>query len=342
MSKGLKILIASLGSIGRRHLRVARALLPEAEIALLRRPETAAEPAPEGVSTVFGALEDALAFRPDLAILCSPAPMRMAQAEALLESGAHLLMEKPIAAEPAGLDRLLARIAAADRVVRVGYVLRFHPLLAAARARLRAGAIGAPRLARFEVGQYLPDWRQGDYRRDVSAQAALGGGALLELSHEIDLALWLLGAPDSVTASIGRVGRLEIDVEDYASVILDRGGLSVALHLDFLQRASRRRVMIAGDEATLELDLVAQTGVIRSGVGEDPLAAPRIGGDELYLRQFDAFCAEALQAYAPHWPEAAPGADPAEAAAVLDIVAAAKRAAFQGGRVPLIGRSARR
>ena len=34
------------------------------------------------------------------------------------------------------------------------------------------------------VGQYLPDWRAGDYRVTVSASKDLGGGALLELSHE--------------------------------------------------------------------------------------------------------------------------------------------------------------
>ena len=45
-----------------------------------------------------------------------------------------------------------------------------------------------------EVGQYLPDWRPGtDYKSGVSAQKDLGGGALLELSHELDYLQWFFG-----------------------------------------------------------------------------------------------------------------------------------------------------
>ena len=47
---------------------------------------------------------------------------------------------------------------------------------------------------RSSVGQYLPEWRKNtDYRKGVSARQDLGGGVLLELSHEIDYIQWIFG-----------------------------------------------------------------------------------------------------------------------------------------------------
>lgn len=327
----------SFGSIGARHLRVVRALLPEADVAVLRRPEAAGDGPPEGADRVFGALEDAVAYAPEAAILANPAHLRPPVALALLRAGAHLLLEKPLAITRAAAAELLAEAATRERRVQVGYQLRFHPLLTAARRALRSGEIGAPLLARFEVGQYLPDWRRGaDYRAGVSAQAALGGGALLELSHEIDLALWMLGPPRTATASIGRVGALEIDVEDYATILMERPGLSVCAHLDFLQRAPRRRVLLIGSEATIEADLIAQTGAVR---GPDNVARALSGRtdspDETYLRQFDAFCARAEPSYEPRYADAPAPCTLAEADAVMAVVDAAREAARVGRRQDL-------
>ena len=114
----------------------------------------------------------------------------------------------------------------------VGYVLRFLPALHAIRQHLTDGLLGQVHTARVEVGQYLPDWRPGsDYRQGVSGQDKLGGGALLELSHEIDYATWLFGWPQSLQCSRARLSPLEIDVEDSAHVLLEYPGKRISLHM---------------------------------------------------------------------------------------------------------------
>ena len=66
-----------------------------------------------------------------------------------------------------------------------------------------------------DCGSYLPDWRKGtDYRESVSAKAELGGGVLLELSHELDYIRWFFGEMISISANIQNSGTLGIDVED--------------------------------------------------------------------------------------------------------------------------------
>ena len=51
----------------------------------------------------------------------------------------------------------------------------------------------------------------------------LGGGVILSQIHEMDLIYWLFGLPERVFALGGQLSRLEIEVEDTASTLLQCG-----------------------------------------------------------------------------------------------------------------------
>ncbi|MFZ8899640.1 MAG: Gfo/Idh/MocA family oxidoreductase, partial [Alphaproteobacteria bacterium] len=89
-----KALLVGLGSIGLRHLRLLREALPEADIRVLRHTNTAeSNKDPNGF---FFRLEDACSFAPELAVIANPSPFHIVTAMALAETGAHLLVEKPL------------------------------------------------------------------------------------------------------------------------------------------------------------------------------------------------------------------------------------------------------
>jgi predicted dehydrogenase len=279
-----RALLIGSGSIGQRHLGVLRATLPHALITLLRRPNPpeldraiAAE-----VDRVVSDIEAALDPRPDLAVIASPAPTHLGFARRLAEAGIPMLIEKPLSTDLEGCAELQAACQARRLPVLIGYTLRYHPAFQALAAQIESGAIGRVFSVRAEVGQYLPGWRPGtDYRRGVTAQRALGGGALLELSHEIDLVRALLGIPVSIQAQIERLGDLEIDVEDTVELVTRHrfdGGhhAHASIHLDLLQRAARRRLVVSGSEATLDLDFVSgRLQLLRDDEGTD-IAYPEI------------------------------------------------------------------
>ena len=250
-----KFLIVSLGSIGRRHLANLRHLRPNAKIAVLRLHSTISQDSlPDGVDMQFNTLEEALAFNPDAAVLAGPASTRLPLMRAFADAGIPMFLEKPIADELTGLCEVLQDCAARGLTVMAGYNLRFLPSLKETRRRLNDGCIGQVLAARAEVGQYLPDWRPASrYQDSVSARKALGGGALLELSHEIDYLYWLFGLPATILASGGRYSALEIDVEDLVSLNLEyeEPRRLVSIHLDFLQRAPTRTCKFIGTEGTL-------------------------------------------------------------------------------------------
>src|SRR5882762_6465801 len=215
-----RLLIVGLGSIGRRHARLARDLVPNLQIVALRhrdRPD-AGEP---GIDHCVSSLAEALRFCPQAAVVANPASHHLEVAMDLARAGVHLLVEKPISNATCGVAELIEECRVRRLTLMIGYNLRFLPSLMRFRELVEGRRVGRVLSARAEVGQFLPSWRPGsDYRQTVSARTELGGGVLLELSHEIDYLRWLFGEVEWVSAVERRQSALEIDVEDTAHLVL--------------------------------------------------------------------------------------------------------------------------
>ena len=251
-----RLLIAGHGSIGQRHLRISRSLLPNADIRVLRRQKC--ESVPEYADGCISSLDEALAFAPQAAVIASPSPFHMETAQPLAEVGVHLLVEKPLAASLDGVSQLITTCAACGNVLMTAYNLRFMPSLQQYRNLIQSGHIGRVLSVRCDTGQYLPSWRPGsDYRQGVSAARTLGGGVLLELSHEIDYLRWIFGKVIWVRAALSRQSDLEIDVEDTAHLILgfetDENGrkLIANLNMDFVRQDTTRQCLAIGERGSL-------------------------------------------------------------------------------------------
>jgi len=166
-------------------------------------------------------MDAVISYRPNIAVIASPSPFHLEMCENFLNMDTHLLIEKPIADSTEGVCSLLTRFQQKELILMVGYNLRYSPSLDFFRNLIKGNAIGEIHSVRCEVGQYLPTWRPDtDYRQGVSARKELGGGVLLELSHEIDYLRWIFGEMEWVRASISKQSNLEIDVEDTAHMTI--------------------------------------------------------------------------------------------------------------------------
>ena len=290
-----RYLVVSLGSIGRRHLRNLRQLRPQSRIGVWRLKTMPSDSLPEGANLQFTTLEEVLKFVPTAAIVAGPASTHLAVARSLAEANVHLLIEKPLADHLNGVVDLINLCRERGITLMTGYNLRFLPSLQATKACLDAGEIGQVLAVRAEAGQYLPDWRaDSDYRSGVSAQRALGGGVLLELSHELDYLGWLFGAPIRVTARGGRYSNLDIDVEDIVELILEYSTAPrlVNVHLDMLQRVPYRGCRFIGSEGTLLWDGIADRVDLYRVVTEswERLSVPQLADrNQMYLDELSHF-----------------------------------------------------
>ncbi|MCP9812232.1 Gfo/Idh/MocA family protein [Synechococcus lacustris] len=251
-----RVLIVGLGSIGKRHLRLARGLMPYADIRVLRHQNK--NEVPEYSNGSFTNLDEAVAFKPQIAVIASPASFHVATSQSLAENGVHLLVEKPLSNSFSGVARLLETCRDKDLALLTGYNLRFLPSLQRYRDLLGERIIGNILSVRCEIGQYLPTWRPDtDYRASVSARSEMGGGVLLELSHELDYLRWIFGEVEWVKATLSQQSELEINVEDSAHLTLgfqpkaNKRQLIAQVNLDFIRHDTTRICTAIGEKGTL-------------------------------------------------------------------------------------------
>lgn len=260
-----RILVVGLGSIGLRHLRLARQFFPGAEIKVLRHQQT--DSIPEFADGCIHTINEALEFSPQVAVVANPATFHIETAQALAEIGVHLLIEKPLSHSTDKVENLIKVSDTKKIVIQVGYNLRFYQSLKIFREVILDGIVGEILFVNCEVGQYLPSWRpKSDYRIGVSAQKKLGGGVLLELSHEIDYINWIFGNVETVSTVFGTQSSLEIDVEDvgFLTFICDserfRKKILVNLSMDFIRQDTIRNCTAVGESGTIKWNGI--TGVV--------------------------------------------------------------------------------
>jgi len=330
-----RLLIVGLGSIGRRHLLLARRLLPQADIRILRHQISTDVPCE--ANGVFFNISDALAFSPQAAVIANPAPFHMESAATLIKIGCHLLIEKPLSNHPANIERFFKAVQTYDTVVLVGYNLRFLSALKYFKQVIEEGELGKILSVRSEAGSHLPSWRPGtDYRQGVSAQKLLGGGVLLELSHELDYLRWIFGEIIWVSGWTGQLSDLELDVEDTANLILGIGEVRpilCSLHLDFLRHDPIRSCTVIAALGSLRwngmLGTVERWNIV-NGVW-DILFSAENDLEQSYYREWEHFLDTISN-------DRAPLISLAEGAATLNVIEAVRESSANlGSRVFLDG-----
>lgn len=266
----MKFLIIGLGSIGQRHVRNLASTGDHNFLAYRVR----GNPLPEGLPfdsiQVFDDLDEALTQKPDATLVCGPTSTHAKIARRVVDAGSNLFIEKPLSNDLDGLEALIETASQKNLTALVGFNLRFHSPLIFLRNAIAEGRIGEIQGLRCQVGQYLPNWHPDeDYRRGYSAQKTLGGGVVLDLIHEIDLAIWLAGLPSEVSAFISRVSNLEIDTEDTAEIIMRMPDKSlVNVHMDYLQNPASRSLVVYGTKGTIEWDGITDEVTISTAEGE--------------------------------------------------------------------------
>ncbi len=271
----MKVLVVGLGSIGQRHVRNLRTLLGDSvHIGAVRQVGDnrvltddlhvlPGEDVHEKYAIRrFDDLQDALADGPDVVFVTNPSYLHVPVALAAAHSGCHLFIEKPLSHTCEGIEELIEVVERNHLIACVGYQLRFHPCLRLLVETVEQQRIGRVVAARFESGEYLPGWHPyEDYRQSYAARREYGGGVILSQIHDFDCVFRLFGVPSRVFALGGHLSRLEVDVEDIVSILLecrmDGRAVPVSLHQDYVQQPPSRIYELIGDRGKVIADLIA-------------------------------------------------------------------------------------
>lgn len=240
----MKALVVGYGSIGSRHARILAEI--GCRVAVVSSRPITDYPR---FSTIA---ESVSAFQPDYVVLANETVKHHAGLCELADAGfaGSVLVEKPL------FHELKQMPAHRFGNVFVAYNLRFHPLLQRLRVLLEGETLVS---VQAYVGQYLPGWRpERDYRDGYSAHGSAGGGVLRDLSHELDYLNWLLGGWQLLTALGGHYSALEITSDDVFAVMMTTARCPVVtVQLNYLDRLTRRQLVINTQQRTIGIDFIA-------------------------------------------------------------------------------------
>ncbi|MBU1085638.1 MAG: Gfo/Idh/MocA family oxidoreductase [Candidatus Beckwithbacteria bacterium] len=236
----MKFVIVGLGSIGKRHQKNLEVL--GHEVVPCHQDDN---------------LEQILdKNKPDGVLICNPTSLHIPTAIVVANAGYPMFLEKPVSHNLKGLDKLIQIIKQKSLMVQVGYNLRFEPELMKIKQQLVGKQFGRVYSARIVAGSYFPDWRSNiDYKQNYGARLDLGGGVILDLSHEIDYAVWLFGKANKVSAMIKKAPELEIETEAIGQLNIEfDSGVIAQIQVDYLSRKYRRNMEIVTEKKTVYWD----------------------------------------------------------------------------------------
>jgi len=229
----------------------------------------------------------------DFAIIANETYKHVETANTLAESGIDLFIEKPISDSATKAISLKKIAENKDIKIFVAYNFRFLGAIQYIKNQISSGVIGGLYFAEIEVGQYLPSWRPlSDYRESYSARKEQGGGAALDLSHEIDYMRYLFGDPVSWKIMKSKVSDLDINSEDiFKGIYRFSNGFLCSVHMDYIRHNKKRGINIVGSKGTLECDFIKKYIKMQKNSDEISLLADAhlFDVDESYKSELNHF-----------------------------------------------------
>lgn len=204
-----------------------------------------------------GSAEELLAAEaPDFVDVCTPPALHAPIARAALESGCHVLCEKPLVLSPGEIAPLAALARRRARALVTVHNWKHAPALARVTALLRAGAVGRVARVRWETLRREPAVAAGEKGNWRVDPAQSGGGILVDHGWHALYVLreWLGGAPQSVSGRLETRKHRDFPIEDTAAVSLEWGGAAAEIFLTWAAEERRNRVEIEGERGRLSLD----------------------------------------------------------------------------------------
>lgn len=205
----------------------------------------------------------------------------------VLESGKHLLMEKPFTANLRDTDELLKLAEEKGLTVHENYMFLYHSQLRKIKEMIADGSLGEIRLYRMSFGFPMRGKNDFRYKKD------LGGGALLDCGgYPIRLALDLLGDTAIVVQSrLYQPVGFEVDL--YGNAVLENQDGQVAQISFGMDNAYQCQLEVWGSKATLIAPRIFTAGdgikppmILRSSSDEQQM---ELEADDQFLHSIEMF-----------------------------------------------------
>ncbi|MEO0343742.1 MAG: hypothetical protein AAF198_09930 [Pseudomonadota bacterium] len=261
----MSILVIGTGAIGQRHADNLRDLGEGVSVYSWR----------EGGIDGLRRLLDQTEF--EAAIVCTATNIRLDVLKLTSSLGLPVYLEKPVAFKCADLAAITHCLGPLAERSFAGFMMRYHPALRFLADKDLKGQFRFD----FEIGHDVHQWRQNWIFAQSYAAKPEGGGVLLDLCHELDMALTLF--PDAKLTTVTSLDHCDHPRVDFAtSINLITEAASGTVSMDYLSPASKRTIRLRGRDACFDLDLVKNTFYISDAHDERKMDGLSIDRQEMF------------------------------------------------------------
>ena len=247
------ILIVGSGSIGQRHAINLSNLGCVISCIDLRDDRISEIKSKVRINLSFKSLEEAFSNENyDGIVICTPTLFHPEQTKAAIKKNIPILLEKPISKSLSDAMEVKKVIEKNSDRILLGYTWRWWKPFKTVSKNLNKKLLGEIKHVQFHMSAHLADWHPWEpYQEFFMSSKELGGGALLDESHWIDLMIWFFGMPKSVIGRISKISDLDIDSDDNVDVICEYENHFVSIHLDLYGRPHEKFIRFVGNDGTM-------------------------------------------------------------------------------------------
>jgi predicted dehydrogenase len=189
----------------------------------------------------------------DCTLICTPPNSHIKLAKKALKLNSHVFIEKPLSDSLNGIKQIEKLAKEKKLKVFVGYSFRFDKGLKIVKKLISANEIG--QIFSFDAyeGWHLSNWRPWqNYEDSYTVKKNMGGGIILDGSHELNYLQWLGGKIELVYCMYSKIPNISKNVEGIAEILMKFNSKAIGrIHLDFLNPKYNRHCEILGDKGSI-------------------------------------------------------------------------------------------
>lgn len=286
----IKICVAGLGSIGRRHLR----LLSERDDVLL----CVADPSPKSKEfvaenhptlSVYDSMQDAIVNeKPDAVLIATPHQMHSGMAIEALDAGLHVFCEKPMSDTMEDCVKMLNRAKESDKVFSVGFMFRFDPFIRKMKTLVDEGKLGniVHFTNRFSSHNIL-------LCSVTKHQEHTPYSLAMDCIHDTDLLHYFTGSiPDYAFTNAVKIGDMALSSPQNSIDTLYRwedGSMAANCHFDYIQHPQVHTIEIVGDKGYVKGNFDSAEIIFGTIDGKTEIIDGTRVFEDVYRAQLDHF-----------------------------------------------------
>lgn len=193
--------------------------------------------------------EDEIIEKSDAVLIESDVWNLTSIAQKCVDAGKHIHMDKPASGTPEEYKRLLDTAKKKKLIVQLGYMYRYNPAVKKCIEMVKNGSLGEI----YSVNAEMSTFHNTDYKRWLTN---FNGGIMYILgSHMIDLIVYLLGKPKTVTSFLKHTKLDDIDFADNNLAVMEYEKALARVFVSSVEvnGFGRRQFVVSGSRGTVNI-----------------------------------------------------------------------------------------